>query len=312
MLAVILSFTLVFSFTACGEESGKGPIDGNNPSGGGSEDPYCIGIEIKSEPQKLTYNAGEVFNPSGLVFDATFMIDGKEELITNMTYTDCTYTHKGEALTADVTKIEFDCFTYKFSVAINVIAVDYTAIELSLNGLPSDVFTGETIDLTQLQVKALTADGETVLSADSYTLTDNGKEIAASQYYEMTKGAHKFEAKFLDLTDSVTVTAWDEADMTLTAAGTMRQAYIMTPTAAGTTCTADIMRRTGTIIRPRGATDRRATGRFKRMQRIPGSHGITRRDGSVLIRRIRQCKGNSRVSKRQYSSSCCLSASPFV
>lgn len=215
MLAVILSFTLVFSFTACGEESGKGPIDGN-PSGGGSEDPYCIGIEIKSEPQKLTYNAGEVFNPSGLVFDATFMIDGKEELITNMTYTDCTYTHKGEALTADVTKIEFDCFTYKFSVAINVIAVDYTAIELSLNGLPSDVFTGETIDLTQLQVKALTADGETVLSADSYTLTDNGKEIAASQYYEMTKGAHKFEAKFLDLTDSVTVTAWDEADMTLT------------------------------------------------------------------------------------------------
>lgn len=215
VLAVMLAAVFVFSFAACGD-GGKENDDGGHAGVGGSDDPYCIAVDIKSNPTKLTYNEGETFNPSGLMFDATFMIDGKEEVIANMTYTDCTYTHKGEALTADVTAIEFDCFTYKFSIPITVTAVNYKSIEIDLNGLPTNVFAGETVDLTQLQVEAVSDDGDTLLSADSYTLTDNGKEIAVSQYYEITEGAHKFEVKFLGFTDEVTITGWDEEDMTLT------------------------------------------------------------------------------------------------
>ena len=215
LLALVLSLALVFSFAACGEEN-RDPTEGGGPTGNTNNDPYCIAVDIKSEPTKLDYFAGELFSPSGLLFDATFMIDGKEEVITNMTYTDCTYTNKGVPLTADVDKIEFDCFTFKFSIDITVTDVSYTGIEVSLNDVPGNVFTGETVDLTKLEVKALTADDEVVLPADSYTLTDNGKQITPSQYYELTKGAHVFEASFLTYKDSVTVTAWDEADMTLT------------------------------------------------------------------------------------------------
>ena len=60
------------------------------------------------------------------------------------------------------------------------------------------------------------APGYTALTTFGGTLTDNGKQITPSQYYELTKGAHVFEASFLTYKDSVTVTAWDEADMTLT------------------------------------------------------------------------------------------------
>ena len=208
-LVFMLALAFVFSAFACGDEPEK-----PDPPATGEKDPYCIKVDITSAPDKLVYNEGEIFDPVGLKFDATFVIDGKEEVIKGMSYSDCTYTHKGELLTTDVESIEFECFTYKFSVDITVNAVKYTGIELSLGDISENVFAGDTVDLTQITVTAETENGKVVLADGSYKLTDNGTEITPTAYYEMTAGKHTFGVSFMDLKDSVDVTAWDKSELT--------------------------------------------------------------------------------------------------
>ena len=212
LAALVLALTLAFSATACGE---------SDPEGGGgklpaNDDPYCIAVEITSMPTKLAYKEGDIFDPKGLKFDATFMIDGKEEVIEDMTYADCDYTHKGEALTLDVTSIEFDCFTYKFSIDITVEPSAYKSLKVNAEKIPANVLAGSTVDLTALSVSGVYSNNEeVVLDAGSYVLKDNGTEVTPSAFYALSEGKHTFTVEFLELSQSFELTAWNKSDLTV-------------------------------------------------------------------------------------------------
>lgn len=213
LAALVLALTLAFSATACGESDPEGNGGGKLPT---NDDPYCIAVEITSMPTKLAYKEGDIFDPKGLKFDATFMIDGKEEVIEDMTYADCDYTHKGEALTLDVTSIEFDCFTYKFSIDITVEPSAYKSLKINSEKIPANVIAGSTVDLTLLSVSGVYSNNEeVVLDAGSYVLKDNGTEVTPSAFYALSEGKHTFTVEFLELSQSFELTAWNKSDLTV-------------------------------------------------------------------------------------------------
>ena len=84
------------------------------------QDPYVMSIEIISAPKKLVYFAGEFFEASGLRFNAVWNIDGEEELIEDMTASDCEYSPRGRALTVEDKKVVFNIGGYEFSFDITV------------------------------------------------------------------------------------------------------------------------------------------------------------------------------------------------
>ena len=84
-------------------------------------DPFVKSIEIVSLPKKTSYFSGDIFEPRGLVFDAIWDIDGEEELVEDMTASDCdSYTLKNTPLTVNDSKVTFTIGGFNFDIDISV------------------------------------------------------------------------------------------------------------------------------------------------------------------------------------------------
>jgi hypothetical protein len=218
VLSAIFCLSCMFIVTGC-EFSLFSASSSVETSGGGStlkknNEPYVTEVKITSMPEKTEYLAGEKFSPKGLKFNAVWVLDGENETI-DMTYADCeSYTHKGEALTADIEKIVFTIGGYDFEV--NITVTDRNFVKLNLQGdvLNTDWFVGTQLDLTQIQVTAENGAGETeTIALENCVLSEAGEEVSNPATYVLEKGKHEFKFSFAGLEANFTVTGWEESDL---------------------------------------------------------------------------------------------------
>ena len=187
--------------------------DGNNISSvnsGTNKNPYVTNVEILNLPNKTEYLEHEIFDPAGLTYNATWVIKGKEKVIT-LGYGQTTWTHKDEPLTSDVNKITFTIMKtdYSFDVNINVTKLDIKELSIDRTSINDNYLEGTKIDLTTLVVSSINNEGEArVISTGSYKLYDNDVEIENSDAYVLTAGEHVFKASFGQQTKSFTVRSW--------------------------------------------------------------------------------------------------------
>ena len=207
VLAALLAAVLCFSLTACGETQPSGPSNTDK-----NKDPYVTKVDITKMPTKTEYYEGEIFDPKGLTFDATWIIEGKEKVI-SLGYGTCQgWTHKNEPLTSDVTKITFTLYGCEFDVAIEVKPVSGLSFIIDSSMIKAEYSTDDHIDLTQ--VKGYLKEGEDnylTVEQDKFSITDNGTEIPLEERYAYpcTEGTHEFEIKYLGLSQSFTVEVID-------------------------------------------------------------------------------------------------------
>lgn len=210
LLAVLLCFSFVIPLVACGDpDDNSEPVDRN-------KDPYVKSVEILTQPTKTTYFEGEVFNPSGLTFNATWIIEGKEKVI-KLTHGTCqSWTHKNEPLTADVDKITFTIYGCTFDIPITVEAMAGAELVVDRSTVRAEYNEGDAIDFSGVVVRAKKTDGTFLsVSLDNCGLFDGETAIAADdrRAYVPATGEHTFKITYLDMkyTFGVNVIARDEA-----------------------------------------------------------------------------------------------------
>ena len=139
---------LAVTLTACGESGGNnGGAD--KPQGGRPTqdvDPYVKAVEIVDMPYKTEYLTGDKVDLSGLKFNATWILDGEEEVIEMVAADLDGYTPgRNDALTTDNTEVECVIGGYTFTIAITVseqqadtpIADEYTPLVISKEVSPN-------------------------------------------------------------------------------------------------------------------------------------------------------------------------------
>lgn len=101
------------------------------------------GIKMTTPPTKLTYTAGETFDPTGMVIEATYS-DYTSEVITDYTI------DKTAALTEDDEKVtvSYGGFTIDINIQVGKL---YTA---KLNALGEKKIEAETLDMSQLKLRS--------------------------------------------------------------------------------------------------------------------------------------------------------------
>lgn len=206
---------LVFSsvFVSCDSTSSSSSIEKI------SNDPYVKSVEIISNPNKLKYFEGEIFAPEGLKFDATWVIRGKERVVSH-TKSACTWTNKTDPLTADINKITFTIkqTDFTFDIPIEVTSLAAQSISINRGEIGENYLEGDRIDLYKITVQLETTTGaKQTLTPGSYTLFDNNQEIEMSNSYLLTAGEHEFKASFSNKTASFRLKAWAKSELKPTA-----------------------------------------------------------------------------------------------
>ena len=194
LLALVMSFAIWLPLTACSDTpSPDSPTERN-------KDPYVKSVEILSYPNKTEYYEGEIFQPAGLKFNATWVIEGKEKVI-KLTYGTCQgWTHKNEPLTPDVDKITFTIYGCSFDVPVSV--KGWSGVELSLNvsSIKAEYTTEETVDLSGIEVYTVKDGTYTAVPAADYELYDGTTPIpVADRYsYQATEGEHTLKVVYFN------------------------------------------------------------------------------------------------------------------
>ena len=213
LISVLLCMIIAFFGFGCAKTPG-----GDSSSSSGDKktnnDPFVTAVEITSKPEKTEYFAGEKFSPRGLKFNATWNIDGEVEII-DMTYSDCeSYTHKGEGLTKDVSKITFTIGGFNFDVPITVTAFDFTGLKVTGDGVNADCFVGTVFDLSKIKVYAGKENGGSEeLAIENCTITENGEQIKDLTEYRVTKGKHEIKVTFANQSVMFTIRGFEKSDI---------------------------------------------------------------------------------------------------
>ncbi len=119
----VLAFALCIAFAACGDDK---PSGGGSTNTGGSRptqdvDPYVTAVTVTRNPYKSEYLTGEKIDLNGLKFDATWILDGEEEVIDMVAADLDGYTPgRNDILTTDMTKVECVIGGFTFEIAITV------------------------------------------------------------------------------------------------------------------------------------------------------------------------------------------------
>lgn len=156
-------------------EKGMSEIGGGDEPGPGPdpEPVTLVSIAVTTNPNKLDYNVGEVFNPEGMVVTATYS-DNHQEVVTGYTYLPNT------ALTEDNTTITIsyteDDTTVETTLTITVTEVvvppSETPVSLTLVSDPDETeyIGGEDVDLTGIQLRVQYEDqSEKVVGPENVT-----------------------------------------------------------------------------------------------------------------------------------------------
>lgn len=135
------------------------------------------GVDIVAEP-RTSYYPGETFDVARLVIEAS-MSNGKKKFFYDYDFTE--WTHKGEQLTKDVTKITLTVpgYDYEFDLAITVAFPTDLTMSVDAGLIKETYLTTDVIDFTAISVKLFAAGVTTALKADEWKLKkSDGTEIA--------------------------------------------------------------------------------------------------------------------------------------
>ena len=130
---------------------------------------YITHIEVTSLPKKLTYLAGDSFDPDGMVVTA-FYSTGKTEVVTD-------YTVSGYTATVGTKTVTVTSGNYKATFDVVVEADTLTKIEVTSMPSKTVYFIGEEFDSSGMVVTATFDDGSTKEVTD-YTISGYSAEAA--------------------------------------------------------------------------------------------------------------------------------------
>lgn len=180
VLAALLAATAVFTFTACG----------------GKE---LTGIEITTEPTKVTYVKDEKFSPDGMVVSKVYSDKTKTALTENETYTwDLTGNLKltDKKVTVSYTENEK---TYKASVNIKV-TNNVASVTVVSQPTKKDYIAGQTFDPAGMTIKGVYQNGEqgevVNVTEDAVTYKTGGL-VKSDEHFKMNYSGCEF---YIDLT----------------------------------------------------------------------------------------------------------------
>ena len=121
ILPLLFALSLT-SLTSCNDEPAQSGTTVDKPTSNydPDADPFVTKVDVKSSPDKLSYFEGEKIDLTGLRFDATWIINGEKELITDMIGADLdSYSPSGELKASDK---ELVCtiggFNFSFDITV--------------------------------------------------------------------------------------------------------------------------------------------------------------------------------------------------
>lgn len=142
---------------------------------GHNESVTVTSVEITNNP-KTEYLTGEVFDITNLIVKAN-LSNGKSKTIRDSKFTE--WTHKGEPLTEDVTKITFTLpgYDFTFDLAITVSMPADLSLVVDTQTLKTSYTTDESINFSTITVKLMTGSVAEVLASSDWYLTYNGERV---------------------------------------------------------------------------------------------------------------------------------------
>lgn len=201
VLAAVLAFTLVFSFTACGDKTEPEKKPGGDEGNPSVDDPYVVELRIVTPPTKTEYMPGEEFDSKGMKLAAEWSHGVTEDLDPS----ECTMSPSG-ALAADTEEITF---TYEGKSCVQKIVVnsaELVSIELDRSALAEQQLVG-TVDLYSVKVYAV-YDNDSKIQVSDFTFAENGTTIANPAAYEVTAGEHTIKVTYKTLSAEFKITAF--------------------------------------------------------------------------------------------------------
>ena len=209
LIAVVMLFSL--TAVACGESGSE--CTSICPICGLCTDPDCtehkdkcrghedekaevVSAEVVIQPSKVAYYPGEIFDPAGLGVKAT-LSNGKTKNYFDMDFTE--WTHKGEPLTDDITKITFTIpgTEVTFDVAITVSVPEDLIMTVDTSSLQETYLTTDTIDFSTIVVKVTTGGKTTTIGADMWSLWKADTQITDISAVTLPEGEHTMTVKYL-------------------------------------------------------------------------------------------------------------------
>lgn len=177
----LLGLTLVATpvMTSCGGDDTTDPTPDPKP------EVTLTGIEISSQPTKVNYETGDIFDPTGMVVNATYS-DGTKKEVKDYSYNKnplsendkkVTITYKGKTATVNI--------TVKF-------VLKATGISVEVEPTKTNYVVGETFDPTGMKVVAIYNDTTKKVITD-FTIDKTGPLTLEDQF--VTVKYEKFEAK---------------------------------------------------------------------------------------------------------------------
>ncbi len=140
------------------------------------------GISVTKDPDRLEYNIGDVFDPSGMEVSVVFeLADGSEKTrtVTGFTYDTAAFTESGE----QSVNISYGGSTA--SIKVKVSEKELHKIELTANPSKTNYYIGEAFETGGMEVSATYSDGseETTAIITNYTVSP---EVIAKDTSEIT------------------------------------------------------------------------------------------------------------------------------
>lgn len=212
-VALLIAVVVLFSLTAvaCGESGSE--CTSICPVCGLCTDPDCtehkdkcrghedekaevVSAEVVIQPSKVAYYPGEIFDPAGLGVKAT-LSNGKTKNYFDMDFTE--WTHKGEPLTDDITKITFTIpgTEVTFDVAITVSVPEDLIMTVDTSSLQETYLTTDTIDFSTIVVKVTAGGKTTTIGADMWSLWEADTQITDISAVTLPEGEHTMTVKYL-------------------------------------------------------------------------------------------------------------------
>lgn len=132
---------------------------------------FVTGVNVTSHPSKLTYNPGDVFDPTGLKFDVTYRNGYDEDKGLGPDAEYLSWTPDGP-LGSNDTEITFTYKNYSWKETIEMVLPDIQSVELT--SLPSitNYTKGTALNLGGLVVKATYENGYVDENAKNYSIKD--------------------------------------------------------------------------------------------------------------------------------------------
>lgn len=174
------------------------------------DDPTVVEFKILSQKDvKTEYNAGDMFDPTNLLFYAKWSHDVEED---DLTYLDVDYEQKNRALTKDDKEIIFTYENKTCSLKINVKDISIANLTIDRSRIGEIDILGNTINLLNVSASADIDGTSTIIDSSKLTFLDNGELITTPSVFVGKKGIHEITVEYINLKSTFQIEIVDELD----------------------------------------------------------------------------------------------------